>query len=113
MSQFTKVAFIVAMVAAFAIPGAAFAASTPTNAGTQNAAAQKGNSTPAPGPKTSASEKANAYGSYCQNQSKMHVAGQTGTPFSKCVTAMAKLATDTTTSPKAACSTLSKKHVAS
>jgi len=53
-----------------------------------------------------------AFGFYCQSQSKLHVAGTPGTPFSKCVTAMAKLAHGTTTSPKAACATESKKHVA-
>ena len=51
-----------------------------------------------------------AYGFYCQNQSKTHVAGTPGTPFSACVTAMAKLAKGTTTSPKAACAALSHKH---
>jgi hypothetical protein len=53
-----------------------------------------------------------AYGFYCQNQSKLHVAGTPGTAFSKCVTAMAKLASGATTSPKAACAAESKKHVA-
>lgn len=53
-----------------------------------------------------------AYGYYCQQESKKHVAGTPGTPFSKCVTAMAKLAKGTTTSPKVACATESKKHVA-
>ena len=53
-----------------------------------------------------------AYGYYCQNQSKTHVAGQKGTPFSQCVTAMAKLDKGTTTSPKVACATLSHKRVA-
>jgi hypothetical protein len=53
-----------------------------------------------------------AYGFYCQAQSKTHVAGTPGTPFSKCVTAMAKLASGATTSPKAACASESKKHVA-
>lgn len=51
-----------------------------------------------------------AYGFYCQNQSKTHVAGTPGTPFSQCVTAMAKLAKGTTNSPKAACAALSHKH---
>jgi len=54
--------------------------------------------------------QAKAYGFYCQNQSKTHVAGQKGTPFSQCVTAMAKAAHGA--SPKAACAALSKKHVA-
>lgn len=53
-----------------------------------------------------------AYGFYCQAQSKTHVAGTPGTPFSKCVTAMAKLASGATTSPRAACASESKKHVA-
>ena len=65
-----------------------------------------------PPPTASLPAKAKAYGRYCQDQSKKHVAGQKGTPFSQCVTAMAKLATAQTDSPKAACSAMSKKHVA-
>jgi hypothetical protein len=53
-----------------------------------------------------------AYGFYCQNQSKAHVAGQKGTPFSQCVTAMARLATGKADSPRAACAGLSKAHTA-
>ena len=53
-----------------------------------------------------------AYGYYCRSESKTHVAGTPGTPFSKCVTAMAKLATGTSSSPKSACASESKKHVA-
>jgi hypothetical protein len=53
-----------------------------------------------------------AYGFYCQAESKTHVTGTPGTPFSKCVTAMAKLASGSTSSPKAACAAESKKHVA-
>jgi len=33
----------------------------------------------------------NAYGRLCQGESKTHVAGQKGTPFSQCVSAAAKL----------------------
>jgi hypothetical protein len=65
-----------------------------------------------PGPKAPLPAKAKAYGRYCQNQSKKHVAGQAGTPFSQCVTAMAKLAHGSTTSPKVACGAMSKQHVA-
>ncbi len=64
-----------------------------------------------PGPNASAAAKAKAYGKSCQAQSKKHVAGQKGTPFSQCVTAMAKVATDQT-NPTTACKGLSKKHVA-
>ena len=65
-----------------------------------------------PGPDAPLPAKAKAYGRYCQDQSKKHVEGEKGTPFSQCVTAMAKLATGKTASPKAACKTLSKEHVA-
>ncbi len=84
--------------------------SPPTNPGTQNAANKKPGSTQ-PGPNASLPAKAKAYGRYCQGQSKTHVAGQKGTPFSQCVTAMAKLASGNTTSPTTACSTMSKKHL--
>ena len=70
---------------------------------------------PAPGNSPAGSQygkkpAGHAYGFYCQNQSKTHVAGTPGTPFSQCVTAMAKLAKGTTSSPKAACAALSHKH---
>ena len=61
-------------------------------------------------PDSKAPPQAKAYGRYCQDQSKKHVAGQKGTPFSQCVTAMAKAAHGQ--SAKAACATLSKRHVA-
>jgi hypothetical protein len=54
--------------------------------------------------------QAKAYGFYCRNESKTHVAGQKGTPFSQCVTAMAKVAKGE--SFKAACANLSHSHVA-
>ena len=44
-----------------------------------------------PGPNASASSKAKAYGKHCQNQSKKHVKGEKGTPFSRCVSNGAKL----------------------
>jgi hypothetical protein len=53
--------------------------------------------------------QAKGYGFYCQKQSKQHIAGQKGTPFSQCVTAMAHLASGQTSSPKAACATMSHK----
>ena len=50
-----------------------------------------------------------AWGVACKSLSKKHVAGgQKGTPFSQCVTAMAKAAHGA--SFKAACAALSKKH---
>ena len=92
---------------AFALP----AAQPPNHPGAQSGSTQ-GSDTQHPGPGASLPAKAKAYGSYCQNQSKRHVAGRSGTPFSQCVTAMAKLATGATTSPRAACATMSKAHLA-
>jgi hypothetical protein len=65
----------------------------------------------APGPGASLPEKAKAYGRYCKTESRKHVAGQKGTPFSQCVTAMAKAKHDETTTARQACKALSKKHV--
>ena len=83
-----------------------------------NAASHPAVTTPAspsaetpPGPSASAAAKAKAYGKKCQGESKKHVAGQKGTPFSQCVTALAKVATGKA-NPTTACKTLSKKHVA-
>ena len=53
-----------------------------------------------------------AYGRFCQGESKRHVAGTPGTPFSKCVTDMAHVANGSATNPAKACANESKKHVA-
>lgn len=55
---------------------------------------------------------AKAFGKLCSAESKKHVAGQKGTPFSQCVTAMAKAASGKAKSPGQACKGMSKKHVA-
>jgi hypothetical protein len=64
-----------------------------------------------PGPNATLPEKAKAYGVKCKGYSKKHVKGEKGTPFSLCVTAMAKAATDDDLTPRQACKDLSKKHV--
>jgi hypothetical protein len=64
-----------------------------------------------PGPGANLPAKAKAYGRYCQGESKKHVAGTPGTPFSKCVTDMAKLANGSAKNPTSACKNESKKHV--
>lgn len=87
----------IAMIAALAVSGAA------------PAVAGKPASTP--GPKAGHAAKAKAYGKYCQDQSKKRVEGQKGTPFSQCVTAMARVAR-ADASPRQACRDLSKKRVA-
>jgi hypothetical protein len=53
----------------------------------------------------------NAFARLCQSESKKHVAGQKGTPFSDCVTDMAQLASGAKTNPHRACANESKKHV--
>lgn len=65
-----------------------------------------------PGPSASASKKAKAYGRYCKGVSRKRAAGARRTPFSVCVTGMAKLANGRTSSPRAACKGVSRKHVA-
>ena len=64
-----------------------------------------------PGPNATLPEKAKAYGVKCKSFSKKHVKGEKGTPFSQCVTAMAKAATNDDLTPREACKDLSKKHV--
>jgi len=78
-----------------------------------------------PGPNASAGAKANAYGKRCSLVSKKHIAGQKGTPFSQCVTALAKAAKAakaaeaakaagtavTTPSPAKSCAGVTKKKV--
>ena len=54
---------------------------------------------------------AHAAGYYCRGQLKKHVRGQKGTPFSQCVTAMAKLQNGDTAAPSQACRSLSRKRV--
>lgn len=67
---------------------------------------------PMPGPKAPLPEKAKAYGVNCRGFSKQHLQGQKGTPFSQCVTAMAKAATSESMTARKACQGFSKKHVA-
>ncbi|MEA2192928.1 MAG: hypothetical protein QOI73_3049 [Solirubrobacteraceae bacterium] len=103
-----KIAGCLAALTLMATPALATPGNVPDNQGTANATAQKAKT---PGPDASATSKAKAYGKYCADQSKKHVEGTKGTPFSLCVTAMAKAANDKAISPKTACKTLSKKHV--
>jgi hypothetical protein len=64
-----------------------------------------------PGPGAGMPEKAKAYGVYCKDQSKKHIVGEKGTPFSQCVTAMAKAANHEKLPPGKACKGMSRKHV--
>jgi hypothetical protein len=98
MRRFPTTAAVTAALALMAAPAFALPTQAPTHPGNSDHQV--------------AQSKGKAYGKHCGDQSKKHVAGEKGTAFSRCVTAMAKLADGTTTSPRAACKTESKKHVA-
>jgi hypothetical protein len=106
-----KAAVLAATLALAASPAQALPPQAPSNDGTQHAPAGAPSNHGIPGPKASLPEKAKAYGHYCQSFSKKHVAGTPGTPFSRCVTDMAKLATNRSRSPRKACADQSRKHV--
>jgi hypothetical protein len=89
---------IVATIAALALSAAPALANPPHR-------------TPSPKAGSHANANAKAYGKFCRGESKKHVKGQKGTPFSQCVTAMAKLASGKAATPRAACKGLSHKHV--
>ena len=110
-----------AAAALLAVPSVALALGPPANPGnghanqdhaakTSNPATAPSSSAGSPGPNAPAGAKARAYGRLCQGSSKQHVAGEKGTAFSRCVTAMAKAAHGTP--PAAACASLSHRHTA-
>jgi hypothetical protein len=105
-----KLAIAVGALALAVAPAAAMATGQPEDPGSQGKAHANGT----PGPNATLPEKAKAYGWYCREESKKHVAGAPGTPFSLCVTAAAKVANDEeeTVTPRQACKEESKKHVA-
>lgn len=61
--------------------------------------------------KGNSQSNAKAFGKLCRGESKKHVKGQSGTPFSQCVKAMHKVTSGQAHSPGQACKGLSKKHV--
>lgn len=65
---------------------------------------------PTPGPNAPMPEKAKAYGVHCRGFSKQHAKGEKGTPFSRCVNAMAQAATTKKTA-RQACAGFSKEHL--
>ena len=110
----TKVAAVLATLALAAIP-ATVVANPPAGHGNGNGHGPEYHPAPekpeTPGPGASPPEKAKAYGVYCKGQSKKHVEGEKGTPFSQCVTAMAKAANNEKLAPGKACKGMSRKHV--
>jgi len=102
-------AVLVAMVALAVTP--AFAVGPPAGKPPQNQGTEHKSATP--GPHAGLHAKAKAYGRFYKDESKKRsdaAEGTKGTPFSQCVTAMAKLANGQSSSPRAACKELSKKR---
>jgi len=112
----TKLAATLAALALAAVP-ATGVANPPAEHGNGNANGNGPDYNPAPekpetpGPGADLPEKAKAYGVYCKDESKKHVKGEKGTPFSQCVTAMAKAANHEKLPPGKACKDMSRKHV--
>jgi len=109
MKLLIRIAVVTGALALAAAP--AMAGQSPTGQEHGNGPKYAPEAPQTPGPKAPLPEKAKAYGVYCQGQSKQHVDGQKGTPFSQCVTAMAKAAHNERISARRACKGLSKKHV--
>jgi hypothetical protein len=105
-----KIAVLIGVAALMLTPAAAFAGG-PEYAPEHPAHPTHPYHPTTPGPKSPLPEKAKAYGVYCRGFSKQHVDGQTGTPFSQCVNAMAKAASSPQKTAKAACKGFSKNHV--
>ena len=106
MTMLIKFAVTAAVVALVAAPAMAHEPQ-----GTHGQGAERSEKPKTPGPRASFPSKAKAYGHYCQGFSKKHVAGTKGTPFSRCVQAMARLGSGRTDSPRSACRDMSKRHI--
>lgn len=79
----------------------------PAEPGNGHAAAESGN-----GPQYSpAPPSTKAFGYYCQEESKKHIAGTPGTPFSTCVKAHKLAAAHPNMSPGRACKATTGKHI--
>jgi hypothetical protein len=111
MKAHLKIAMVVGALALATAPAAALAVQ-PVDPGAQGKGPQYAPEKPeTPGPGASLPEKAKAYGVYCKAESRKHVKGEKGTPFSRCVTAMAKAANNERMAARKACKGLSKEHV--
>ena len=112
-----KVLLVTALLALSASPALAHGKPEGTPGKGHSPSAEKGGpeyappEKPTPGPKAGLPEKAKAYGRYCKDESRKHVKGKPGTPFSQCVTALAKAANNAEMKPGRACKEMSHKHV--
>ncbi len=107
MNIFTRIAVASAALALAA--GPAFAQAPEGTPGPDSHPGATNHPTQSDNPGTA--HKLAAPGQYCKAESKKHVEGTSGTPFSACVKAQAKLRKGTTDSPREACKGESKKHV--
>lgn len=114
MRQLLRIGILAGALALAAAPAAALA-TQPAEPGNGHGKSKGPHYTPEkpapPGPEAPLPEGAKAYGVYCQEESKKHVAGTPGTPFSACVKAHAKAATHKNMSPGQACKGTTGKHV--
>src|SRR5262245_15028687 len=94
MKLHVKIAVAAATMALGAAPALAIA-SSPGNRGTAPGHNKATSSSTAPSTSSTPTAPPNAFGRLCKEESKKHVAGTPGTPFSKCVTALAHLANGT------------------
>jgi hypothetical protein len=92
-----KAVLVTAAMALLALPAIAVATGSPNYA-------------PEP-PTHETTPKGHAYGFYCKGESKKHVKGTPGTPFSQCVKAAARADHNEQLTAREACKELSKKHV--
>ncbi|MGN6664153.1 MAG: hypothetical protein ACTHK6_08135 [Solirubrobacterales bacterium] len=111
-----KLAVLLGALALAVAPAMALASGQPTEPGSQGQGkgphyTPETPANPTPGPNAPLPEKAKAYGVHCKDQSRKHVKGEKGTPFSQCVTAMARAANDESVTPRQACKEMSRKHV--
>jgi len=106
-----KIAMVLSVLAVAVAPAMALA-DQPSDPGSQGNGPHYQPVAPTPpGPNATLPEKAKAYGVSCRGFSRKHVEGEKGTPFSQCVTAMAKAATNDDLTPRQACNGLSRHHV--
>ena len=106
-----NIAITLSALAFGAVPAAAIAAGNGAGHGKTSAPGQT--KTTKSTSSTSSTSNPKAYGRICaaENESKTHVSGMKGTPFSECVVALAHAAKSSSMSATASCKTESKKHV--
>jgi hypothetical protein len=111
MKMHLKIAVVLGALVLATVPAMALAAPSTTGAEHGKGPKYQPEKPETPGPGASLPEKAKAYGAYCKNESRKHVKGEQGTPFSRCVNALAKAAKNERLTARQACKGLSKKHV--